>query len=91
MMDLLKAQKFADFNLDMQFTKILAALQFTTRGINYDPALKYHLLELAQLSPVEHEAVENLWVVKKCLSPGHSRPKDQNLEAMFNNSAKNCF
>ena len=46
---------------------------------------------MAQLRPVEHQAVENLWVVNKCSSPGHCRPQDQNLEAMFNNSAKNCF
>ena len=47
---------------------------------------------MAQLRPVEHQAVENLWVVNKCSSPpGHCKPQDQNLEAMFNNSAKNCF
>ena len=44
---LLEAQKFGDFNLDMLFTKILDALQFTTRGIKYGPALVYHLLEMA--------------------------------------------
>ena len=46
---------------------------------------------MAQLRPAEHEAIQNLWVVNKCSSPGHCRPQDQNLEAMFNNSAKNCF
>ena len=87
---LLEAQKYGDSNKDMLFTKILALLQFTIRGINYGPALVYHL-EMAQLRPVEHEAIQNLWVVNKCSSPGHFRPQDQNLEAMFNNSTKNCF
>ena len=88
---LFEAQKFGDFNLDMLFTKIIVALQFTTRGINYGPALVYHPLEMAQLRHVEHQAVENLWIVNKCSSPGHCKPQDQNLEAMFNNSAKNCL
>ena len=32
-----------------------------------------------------------LWVADKSSKPGHCRPQDHNLEAMFNNSVKNCF
>ena len=35
--------------------------------------------------------MNELWVSNKSDYPGHCRPQDQNLEALFNNSAKNCF
>ena len=87
----LDAQKFGDFELDMLFTKLVAPLQFTTRGINYGPVLVYHIRDMEQLRPFERTAVRNLWVSNKSDEPGHCRPQDQNLEALFNNSAKNCF
>eukprot|EP00112_Aurelia_sp_Birch-Aquarium-sp1_P005482 Seg1622.9 transcript_id=Seg1622.9/GoldUCD/mRNA.D3Y31 product="hypothetical protein" protein_id=Seg1622.9/GoldUCD/D3Y31 len=88
---LLEAQKFGDFDLDMAFTKVITPLQFTTRGINYGPALTYHIRDMKQLRPFEESAIRSLWVSNKSDEPGHCRPQDQNLEALFNNSAKNCF
>ena len=88
---LLEAQKFGDFDLDMAFTKVITPLQFTTRGINYGPALTYHIRDMKQLRPFEEIAIRSLWVSNKSDEPGHCRPQDQNLEALFNNSAKNCF
>ncbi len=66
-------------------------LQFTARGINYGPALCYHIRDMKHLRPFEETAIRTLWVSNKSSTPGHWRPQDQNLEAMFNNSAKNCF
>ena len=88
---LLEAQKFGDFNLDMVFTKLIIPLQFTTRGVNYGPALTYHIRDMEQLRNSEKMAIKTLWVSNKSDKPGHCRPQDQNLEALFNNSAKNCF
>ena len=88
---LLEAQKFGDFDPDMLFTKLIVPLQFTTRGINYGPALCYHIRDMHSLRPHEESAIRNLWISNKSSTPGHCRPQDQSLEAQFNNSAKNCF
>eukprot|EP00794_Sanderia_malayensis_P010665 gene10665-11794_t len=88
---LLEAQKFGDFDLDMLFTKLIVSLKFTTRGINYGPALCYHIRDMHSLRPHEECGIRNLWVSNKSSKPGHCRPQDQSLEAQFNNSAKNCF
>ena len=88
---LLEAQKFSDFDLDQLFTKVIAPLQFTTRGTNYGPALVNHLLDMASARPHTKHTIRKLWVANKSTEPGHGRPQDQNLEALFNNSAKNCF
>ena len=87
----LEAQKNGDFDLDMLFIKIVIPLQFTTRGFNYGPALCYHVRDMFLLRPFEESNVRTLWVSNKSSEPGHCRPHDQNLEALFNNSAKNCF
>ena len=88
---LLEAQKFGEFDLDMAFTKLITPLQFTTRGINYGPALVYHIQDMKHLRPFEETAIRTLWVSNKSDEPCHCRPQDQNLVALFNNSAKNCF
>ena len=88
---LLGAQKFGNFDLDQLFTKIIAPLQFTTRGTNYGPALVNHLQDMASARPHTKQTIRNLWVANKSAEPGHGRPQDQNLEALFNNSAKDCF
>ncbi len=46
-------------------------------------------MELLRLG--EDNATRNLWVANKSTGPGHCRPQDRNLEALFNNSEKNCF
>ena len=88
---LLEAQKYGDFDLDMLFTKLILPLQFTVRGISYGPALCYHIRDMNLIRPFEETAVRSLWVSNKSNEPGHCRPQDQNLEVLFNNSAKNCF
>eukprot|EP00112_Aurelia_sp_Birch-Aquarium-sp1_P026730 Seg9689.1 transcript_id=Seg9689.1/GoldUCD/mRNA.D3Y31 product="hypothetical protein" protein_id=Seg9689.1/GoldUCD/D3Y31 len=88
---LLEAQKFGDFNLDTVFKKLTIPLQFTTQGINYGPALTYHIRDMEQLQNSEKMAIKTFWVSNKSDEPGHCRPQDQNLEALFNNSVKNCF
>ena len=88
---LLEAQKHGDFDLDMLFTKIIIPLKFTARGVNYGPALCHHIRDMELLRPFEETAIKTLWVSNKSSEPGHCRPQDQNLEASFNNSTKNCF
>eukprot|EP00112_Aurelia_sp_Birch-Aquarium-sp1_P022304 Seg625.3 transcript_id=Seg625.3/GoldUCD/mRNA.D3Y31 product="hypothetical protein" protein_id=Seg625.3/GoldUCD/D3Y31 len=88
---LLEAQKFGEFDLDQTFTKLITPLQFTTRGVYYGPALVNHLKDMYLARPHTKVTINDLWVSNKSDYPGHCRPQDQNLEALFNNSAKNCF
>ncbi len=88
---LLEAQKFGDFELDTVFSKIVIPLQFTCRGTYYGPALINHMKDLTLAKQETKNFISELWVANKSDFPGHCRPQDQNLEALFNNSAKNCF
>ena len=86
-----EAQRYGLFDLEYVFTKLIAPIEFTTRGINYGPALVAQMKHTMILRPHERDALKVLFVSNKSKEKEKCQPQDKNLETEFNNASKNAF
>ena len=86
-----EAQRYRLFDLEYVFTKLIAPLEFTTRGINCGPALVAQMKHTMILRPHERDALKVLFMSNKSKGKGKCQPQDKNPETEFNNASKNAF